>query len=219
MPVDPEGAGLTEKDMGFTPVDSGDRADAALVQGIDADVKSKDTTLLTPEQQRVQVLMDKVNAANDELGGELVVNVPMKDGSTTLLFGTVANVAHAYYGYDRGIAFGVNSVSGMVRLSGETNKKFVGPGGWGVSPAPEGLQLDSQDLTAVSGRGVEHWINAFEHTKNNKLGSEQAMERIAQKKVNDLDRAIAVASKPIDVSGARTAETAAATPVAVGAGK
>lgn len=221
--MDPEGAGLTDADRGFTPEDSGDRANAPLVQGIAEDVQSKDTSPVTPEQERVQMLVDKVNAANDELGGELVVNVPMKDGSTTLLFDTVANVAELYGGYDRGLAFGVNSERGMVRLSAEVNKQFVGPGGWGVN-APEGLQLDSQmDLEGVSGVGVENWAKAFDNSKRNILSSETTRGRIAQSRVNDLDRAIGVVSAPIRLEAPaavpRGAEVAAATPAAAGAGK
>lgn len=216
--MDPEGTGLSANDMGFTPEDSGDRANAALVQGVDADVKSKDTTPLTPEQQKLDLMIDKVRTLNADLDGRLVDEVASEDRTTQFFRRTFPTAK----GED--VVYGVDSYLGPVYVSGDLAKKILPAGG---------EVIDSQAVPGVTGDEVNNWVHgitnpdtmrdwqgAFEGPKKAVLKDREWVKRSNERFNRSLDTALQSLSQPVNVAAAaRSAETAAATPVAAGAGK
>lgn len=157
----------------------------------------------TEEQKKVEAIFNRVNEVNQQLGGEIVHQIPMKDGSTTLLFSKVADVrAQTQPENDLGIAFGVNSVKGPIWFSAKVNKQLA----WGGNMAhvPEDLQkgnalLDTSDLFPVEESMLEQWEEAFTRSKNVVLDNQRRMEEIRDKRNATLDKALDVVSQPVNL--------------------
>lgn len=77
--MDPEQP-ISEKDLGLKPPTVEDRANAPIVQGIVEGVQSKDTSPLTPEQEKITQMIDKLKIQNEQLDGGLLTVIDSDQG-------------------------------------------------------------------------------------------------------------------------------------------
>lgn len=146
--MDPEGPVLSQDELGL-PEAPGDRADAAVVQGITTEHLAANEDPIS----EAQGLYDDFKKLDQMYGGNLMMKVPSKDGDVKLVFG---RVNMAINGSDRRYTAGVDH-DGLFLVEGPAAEEFYSRTRFGRKHTEgddfESIVLNERDTNFTDGRG------------------------------------------------------------------
>jgi len=170
------------------------------------------------EGEKARSIFQRLEEVNQQLGGELVYEIPSSDEKSVLIFKVAGyssgDEANRFRGGRYPGIFGVHSEVGPIRLfrgrESEIVQKDITAG---LINLPEEIssgskKLDPKDWIPVRakedimepGRSIKEWGDAFERSKDRVLHDQKIMEAIRAERNRTLDQAFNIVSQPIDTN-------------------
>ena len=183
--------------------------------------KEGEQTAEQTDKQKIYALVNQVREVNAQLGGKMAAEVEFASGRSTIFFARTSQLSRTSPITDpRQFVFGVDSMRGPVYVSGKLSTRLLQGAshsrGIDLKQVPSVTETEVEDWVhrVMGGSKLDAWGKAFEDSKNAVLQDQQEMQRVKELSSRELDKALAVVSKPVDINApsSPTATESLATP-------